>query len=345
MDNNSISILDNFLSDNNFSSLFILADETVLHRYPDFWKQIHSKIPQIIYPFTAKETNKSIEKATEIWNFMIDRQLDRNTLMLNWGGGITSDLGGFVAANYKRGIRFINVPTTLLSLIDASIGGKNGVNISNLKNGIGTFYFPDLVLKSRYFLRTLPQEEWMSGFGELLKYALIANKKIWNEMQTLEEVTYYTIKQEWLQPAIDFKDNIVSEDPYETGLRKILNAGHSIGHVIEAVSSRHHRKITHGHAVALGLVVESNIAMNHELLSIDSFYNIKNYIKKIYKITRFSEQEISEMSIFIQNDKKKSHNYISIPLITKIGSAKIENEIKIEELIAALVNLQSSFLN
>jgi len=315
----SISRLTQLFEECAPSAIFFLIDEKVKRYHENYLSQIVSEIPVYEFIVTASEQNKNIDTATQIWQYMLAHNLDRNALLINLGGGITCDLGGFVASNYKRGIRFINIPTTLLAMIDAAIGGKNGVNLNHIKNSVGSFYFPKEIIYDTAFLQTLPQQEWKSGFGELLKYALLANVTMWEEIKSLDTICPDAVKDDWIHSAVHYKQSIVNEDPFEDNQRRLLNFGHTIGHALEALQLYRNCPISHGHAVAIGLIVESYIAYLKGFVAKTVYHEIRDLILRFFPLPTLHKSDSEVMSAFILNDKKTHEKGVYIPLLKGIG--------------------------
>ena len=261
------------------------------------------------------------------------------------------DLGGFVSSTYQRGIPFVNIPTTLLSMIDAAIGGKNGINLNSVKNAVGTIKLPQEVIINPQFLMTLPPQQLLNGFGEMLKYALIGNKALWDELKILQSIHYQDIKKDWIDKCVAFKENIVQEDLYDTGLRHILNFGHTIGHGIEAwaldndcrdarpcVSTEN---IPHGHAVALGMVAESYLSMKYGLLSSSEYDEIRDTIIRFYGsyLQNIENQNILKIVSFCLHDKKNLDGRINITMLEGIGHASPNHWVSKEECEEAIREL------
>src|ERR1700712_5850470 len=237
---NTIAELVKFIEKGNFSRFFVLTDEnTVKHCLPVIRKQIDKLDNFDIIEINAGEESKSIDFCVGVWKMLIDFSADRQSLLINLGGGVISDLGGFAASTYKRGIDFIHVPTTLLSQVDASIGGKTGIDIDNLKNIIGTFTQPKAVFIEHAFLQTLPARQIKSGMAEMLKHGLIADADYWN---LLKQSDLENPSSELVYRSIEIKNKVVIADPTERGLRKILNFGHTIGHALESYSLDNDKK-------------------------------------------------------------------------------------------------------
>ena len=304
----------------NIRNVVVLTDENVEKYYPDYFSELSGcvSMDKIVVP--AGECSKSIETAIRIWQYLAEEQYDKNTFLLNFGGGMVCDLGGFVASTYKRGIPFANCPTTLLSLIDAAIGGKTGVDMQHLKNAVGTFYFPDIQLSVDIeLLQTLPEEEFRSGFGELVKYALIGSKELFQELCNLESIK--ELKPEFLDFCIDFKQKIVKEDPHDNHLRHILNFGHTFGHAIESYCAEKGNPIAHGLAVAQGLYYESFLSYKLGHLPQEEWQEISIFLKKHFDIMPLSADILEKLTHFMLNDKKNHDGHINFTLIDHIGHA------------------------
>lgn len=264
-----------WLHTRDYSQLYILTDENT-HRaclpvfrekteLPD-WVKV-AKIP-------AGEHFKSLDTCQAIWQQMLDTQLDRKALVVNLGGGVIGDMGGFCAATWKRGVDFIQIPTTLLAMTDAAIGGKLGIDFQSVKNTIGVFKNPAAVFADPDFLKTLPEREWRSGFAEVIKHALIGDPELWQRLQSEAVTGSHHLTDKWydiLRASIAVKVRVVQEDPLEKGLRAILNFGHTIGHAVESCFLETDNPITHGEAVAVGMVCESwigNLGKLEEVIAV-----------------------------------------------------------------------------
>ncbi|MFZ6009349.1 MAG: 3-dehydroquinate synthase [Bacteroidota bacterium] len=324
--------LKNFLSQKKYSKITLLADEnTFLHCYP----LIRQSLPEHkTIKVKSGEEHKTLETCISIWSDLTEQALDRHSLLIVLGGGVLGDMGGFCAATFKRGIDFVLIPTTLLAQVDASIGGKLGIDFKHFKNHIGVFQLPALTLLHSGFLQTLPKAELRSGFAEILKHALISDAAVWKEIigKSLEQ-------QDWnrlIQHSVAFKAFVTTEDPKEKGLRKILNAGHTIGHALESYLLGAGRKILHGEAVAAGLVAESYIASKRGLLSDSSFQEITDYIVKIFGKAEFKESDVADIATLTTQDKKNKENRILCVLLDGIGSAQLNCEVSLEEVKGAL---------
>lgn len=327
-----ISILDQDFSQlNDFilnlkpSQLFILVDENT-HEYclPQLLGNLETEIPSEIIEIEAGEELKTIETAIQLWEILSDFKADRKGLMINLGGGVITDMGGFVASTYKRGIPFINIPTTLLGMCDASIGGKTGIDHQFLKNIVGTFAEPEHIFVFPEFLKTLPFVELRSGFAEMLKHGLIADKKHWEDLITIEALIPESIFP-FIETSMKIKQNVVELDFKEQNIRKTLNFGHTIGHAVESLYLRTGNLIPHGEAVALGMICETQLAVLENLIAPGTAENIIQHIRRFYpyiSITQFSTDEIISL---MKNDKKNSEGQISFSLITDLGICKFNH--------------------
>jgi 3-dehydroquinate synthase len=247
--------------------------------------------------------------------------------MLNLGGGVVTDLGGFVAATFKRGIDFINIPTSLLAMVDASVGGKTGIDLGNLKNQIGVFNVPKMVVIDVRFLETLPQNEMRSGLAEMLKHGLIFDRNYWNQFLDLGEKSFEAL-EEFIYQSIVIKNTIVMQDPNEKGIRKTLNFGHTLGHAIESyfLENKTKKTLLHGEAIAVGMILESHIAKSKNLLSETDYLEIKKTIGAIYEPIVFAENDIEPILNLLIHDKKNEFGTIQFALINGIGKAIINQE-------------------
>ena len=304
----------------NIHNVVILTDRNVEKHYADYFAELSMSVlaDKIVLP--AGEASKSIETAISIWRHFAEKKYDRDLFLLNFGGGMVCDLGGFVASTYKRGIRFANCPTTLLAMIDASVGGKNGVNLQFLKNGVGTFYFPGIQLPSDVsLLKTLPDDELLSGFGELVKYALIGSSELFQEL--CDAVSISSIKTEYVDFCVNFKRDVVEKDPYDRHIRHVLNFGHTFGHAIESYRAEIGRPVAHGIAVAQGLYYESLHSMRLGHLPQEEWQQIAGFLTKHFDIMPITSDILPKLVNYMQNDKKNHNNLLNFTLLEHIGHA------------------------
>lgn len=329
---NPIEDLEHFFSRKNYSRIVVLADEHT--------RQLCLPLISGAHPFDevieikSGEEQKNLETCNFIWSRMTDLALDRHAALVVLGGGVLGDMGGFCAATYKRGIDFVLIPTTLLSQVDASIGGKLGIDFQTFKNHIGVFQQPALTLLYSGFIRTLPTSELRSGFAEVIKHCLLSDEKMWDVIRQKS-----LVDQDWetlLRHSVEFKARITTEDPREKGIRKILNAGHTIGHAVESYLLGSGHRILHGEAIAIGLIAESFIARERRLLTENQFSDICSYILSIYGKVPLTDLQIEEAASLAIQDKKNKGNKILCVLLDGIGKSQWDQEINRQEIITAL---------
>ncbi|WP_276366875.1 3-dehydroquinate synthase [Chryseolinea sp. H1M3-3] len=324
--------LQDFLAKKQYSNMVVLVDENTKR---DCYPLIQTALPpHFIIQVGSGESEKNIGTSVKIWEAMTEHALDRHACMLVLGGGVLGDMGGFCAATYKRGIDFILVPTTLLAQVDASIGGKLGIDFDHFKNHIGVFQKPALTLLFDGFLKTLPTAELRSGFAEIIKHTLISDKSMWEEVAS-KKIT----DQDWkklIRHSVEFKAWVTTEDPKEKGLRKILNAGHTIGHALESYLLGQERRILHGEAIAVGLITEGYIAKTQGFISGDEFKEICKFILENYGKVTIANEELEAIAQLTVQDKKNRGNKILCVLLEGIGKAKWDCEISIESVKEAL---------
>lgn len=327
-----------FLDKKKYSKFAVLTDQnTAAFCYP----LLKPVIPEHEYiEIPSGEERKNLATCDLIWSGMTARELDRHSVLIIIGGGVLGDMGGFCAATYKRGIDFILIPTTLLSQVDASIGGKLGIDFQHFKNHIGVFQTPALTLLHSGFLKTLPEAEKRSGFAEVIKHSLIADAKVWNQirMQAMGDQRWETL----LRHSVEVKLNVVKSDPFEKGLRKTLNAGHTIGHAVETYLLPSDRKILHGEAVAVGLLCEAFLAREKGMLKEDEFQGIRDYIIKTFGKVLLRESDDEAIARLTSQDKKNKENRILCVLLDGIGNAKWDCEISSDDVKRALTFYRSA---
>ncbi|HMP28045.1 MAG TPA: 3-dehydroquinate synthase [Saprospiraceae bacterium] len=302
------------------SSVIVIVDEnTEQFCLPKLYEQL-DKIHLNIIRIPSGEQYKTINTCQNVWQKMTALGADRHSLVLNLGGGVIGDLGGFCASTYMRGIRFIQIPTTLLSQVDASVGGKLGVDLEGVKNMIGVFQEPYAVVIDTSFLRTLPYKELLSGYAELLKHGLIANASIWEYLSTQEDITVLDFEETVYQSVL-IKKSITEQDPTEKGIRKILNFGHTVGHAIETKSFDTDQHLLHGEAIAIGMVIESYLSYALNYISYEEYQIIKSRLQKLYGNKYKSLPTVEDILPTMIKDKKNNAGVINYALIDKIGSA------------------------
>lgn len=315
-----------FLSEKNYSSLFVLVDEnTKKYCFPILKKNISLIRKAKTILIRSGEKNKNIKTCISIWDELLKQGADRNSLLINLGGGAVSDIGGFCASTYKRGIDCINIPTTLLAQADASIGGKTGIDFANYKNQIGRFAFPGCIFIYRPFLKTLNSRQLLSGFAEMFKMGLIADKNYYQSLVTLTNQNDFiemTCPEEIIFRSAELKNEIVSKDPLEKGFRKILNFGHTVGHAIETAFFKTTRPLLHGEAVAIGMICETYLSHKCCGLPEEKIKNIISHLSSVFK-PKPIKGSVKNLISKMQKDKKNRHNEISFTLLSAIGKAEI----------------------
>lgn len=314
---------------NEFGKRFILVDEnTKEHCLPLFYNLTNNIHIDGVITIKAGINNKNINETIDVWNQLTELGADRDALLINLGGGVISDLGGFAASTYKRGLHFINYPTSLLGMIDASIGGKTGLDFANVKNQIGLFSNPLSVIIDPVFLKTLDLKELQSGYAEMLKCALIMDIDLWD---TISNTNFNQIS-DWdslIVQAARNKVNIVRYDSQEKSIRKILNFGHTIGHAIESHFINKGNDITHGEAVAAGIICETYISSKIFEFECTQVKEIINVIDMNFERFNLNIEDISSLMTFMKQDKKRKGGKYNFSLLRKLGKAV--HDIEIEE--------------
>lgn len=283
------------------------------------------------------EENKVMEVCFQVWQAFTEYGVGRKDLVINLGGGVVTDMGGFIASIYKRGLSFIHIPTSLLGMVDAAIGGKNGIDLNGFKNQLGTITQPDCVFIDTVFLATLPAEEIFNGYAEMLKHALIGDAELWEEIRLIQSEEEL-IQQEVIVKAIQVKTSIIEQDPLEGGLRKKLNFGHTVGHALESFFFQS-TPISHGHAVALGMVAESYLSMKRNMLSKEIYKDIEETIIRSFPMITLNADDVSQVIAMMYQDKKNSAGQIRSCLLEGIGSCLYDQVIQEDEIGESLFHL------
>ncbi|UKJ06644.1 3-dehydroquinate synthase [Solitalea lacus] len=328
-------LLISFLKQRTYSKIFFLVDtNTGEHCYPGIALHIAGDIPHDIIEIDAGEENKNIDICIGIWKMLLDFGADRKGLVINLGGGVVTDMGSFAAATYKRGIDFLQIPTTLLSQVDASVGGKTGIDVDAVKNMVGTFTNPQLVIIDPNFLQTLPQRELISGFAEIIKHGLIMDKAYFKAIKSFD---FSNVDEKIIYRSVEIKNEIVTEDPHEKNIRKKLNFGHTIGHAVESYSLQNDEKpLTHGEAIAIGMITESWLSAKHAGLSEDELKEIYDFILSVYPAYTVSEESFDELITYMKNDKKNEDDKINFTLLNTIGTSSINHSCTNEDILESI---------
>lgn len=315
--------LGNFLKESDYQKIAVIVDEnTEAHCLP---KVIESIGEHWLLKISSGETNKTISTCEQLWNALTEASFSRRDLVINLGGGVIGDMGGFVASTYKRGIDFINLPTTLLSQVDASIGGKLGIDFNGFKNHIGIFREPTKVIVYPPFIDTLSRRELYSGFAEVIKHGLIKDAAYWNGITTKEFDDY-----DWLQiinHSIEIKSEVVDNDPYEEGERKILNFGHTIGHAIETYFLETPQRLLHGEAIAVGMICEAFLSNKFAGLTENQLIEISNFIIKTYDLQKIDTQLFEDIISLTLQDKKNHAGLVNYSLLREVGECGFDYQV------------------
>lgn len=308
-----------FLKERTYSKIFILTDEnTGKFCLPVFQRILPEGLAYDLIEVPPGEAHKTIDFCIGIWKMLLDFGADRNSLLINLGGGVITDMGGFAASTFKRGIDFVQIPTSLLAQVDASVGGKTGVDLDSVKNIIGTFTQPQAVFIYPAFNRTLDQRQLVSGFAEMVKHGLIKDKTYFKALQSFQSEP---IDSAWIHRSVEIKNEVVLADPSEKGLRKILNYGHTLGHAIETYSLDHDEvPLLHGEAVAIGMICEAFLSYRTHGLSREALEEITHFIRSVFPDYRYTSAIYPEVLRVMQNDKKNVGGKWSFSLLNDIGS-------------------------
>lgn len=321
--------INDFLSLNSPSIIFILVDgntrELCLTR---LLQKMETNCVTEVIEMEEGERNKNIETCTGIWKALSELGADRKALLINLGGGVVTDLGGFIASTFKRGIAYINIPTTLLSMVDASVGGKTGIDLDNLKNQIGVISQPEMVIIDTDFLATLPAVEMRSGLAEILKHGLIASRDYWNKARQLNKLTLEDLEG-LIAESVDIKTAVVKKDPREENLRKTLNFGHTFGHAIESfyLDHLHKKALLHGEAVAAGMIIAAYLSYKLTSLPQEDLNEITENLLSTYSRIDIDRKDYEPIMELMKFDKKNSHGKIKFVLLERIGKPVIDCEV------------------
>lgn len=318
--------------------LFVLVDvNTKAFVLPRLVERSRALAQARVITILAGDTNKNIDSLMSVWKQLEEGGGTRRSLLINVGGGMVTDLGGFAASTFKRGIRFINVPTTLLGAVDAAVGGKTGINFMGLKNEVGVFNEADAVVISTRFFATLPLEQVLSGYGEMLKHGLIDGPQTYNQLLAYDVASndYATLLQ-LLRQSVQVKERIVDEDPTEKGIRRALNLGHTVGHAFESLAMRRRSPIPHGYAVAWGLIVELILSHTKEGFPSDELHHLADYVKTHYGVFDVSCDDYPSLIELMHHDKKNSGTEINFSLLRAVGNVVINCTATEEEIRVAL---------
>jgi 3-dehydroquinate synthase len=337
--------LESFLADLKYDRLFILTDTNTEEKcYP-----LLQDIPQIqvarLISIPPSDTHKDLEQLSAIWHILSGEGASRNSLLINLGGGMISDLGGFAGATFKRGLQTLNIPTTLMASVDAAVGGKTGINFNGLKNEIGSFYPPVCVFIDCHFLRTLDRDNLLSGYAEMIKHALISSVEAYASVLSfdLDKPADYALLNQMVAQSVAIKERIVEEDPKEKGIRKALNLGHTIGHAVESLSFSNNTPLLHGYAVAVGIVCELYLSYKQCHFPSDKLTQTVHYIKEYYPPFFFDCKAYDSLCERMTHDKKNENGVINFTLLSDIGQIHINQSVNNELILESLDFYRESF--
>lgn len=326
--------LRSYLGEQAYSQIFVLVDEVTQKLcLPILKSEIKTDVKVI--QVKSGEAQKDLHTCEYIWEELTHHGADRHSLLINLGGGVIGDMGGFVAATYMRGMHFVQVPTTLLSQVDASIGGKLGVDFRGYKNMIGIIKNPGAVFVFSEFLQSLPYRQLLSGFAELLKHGLIADNAVFERLSkilNLESVDWASIVQE----SIIIKQGVTEQDPEERGLRKILNFGHTVGHAIESINLETEEPLLHGEAIAIGMVVESHISYGKGYISLTECDQIRKVFLRLYGHHPSKVPALEQLKKLMLKDKKNKGGNIRFSLLARLGEGNFDQLATDDQIKAAL---------
>jgi 3-dehydroquinate synthase len=323
--------LQQVLAKKNYSRVVVLTDSNTRQAcYP----KLNSDLPKHeVIEIVAGEENKNLSTCSKVWQALTDLKVDRKGLLIVLGGGVPGDLGGFCAATYKRGIDFILLPTTLLSQVDASVGGKLGIDFEGYKNHIGVFQEPVATIIDTRFLESLPEAELRSGFAEIIKHCLLSDKTMWDVIRKKK-----LSAQDWpalVAHSVAFKAGVTMRDPKESGLRKVLNFGHTVGHALESYFLNTPNRLLHGEAIAIGMIAESWVAVQKKLLSRQELSEIKDYIVNIYGKVELPSDKSPIVKLALQ-DKKNVSEKILMAVPNGIGQSQWDVDVTETDMVNGL---------
>ena len=337
INNLDIGILTNLLKD--ASRIGVIVDEnTRKYCLPHLTDAIKSAFQIIEIP--SGEKNKNLDTCIHVWEKLVELQFDRNSILILLGGGVLGDLGGFCSSTYMRGIRFVHVPTTLLAMVDSSIGNKLGIDFKGYKNMIGCFTPPESIFIYPKFLQTLPRRQMINGIAEVIKYGLIQDYHIIElikNSESIDDINYNEI----IALSSSIKTKIVLSDPFEKGLRKILNFGHTIGHAVESVALNQQELFLHGESIAIGMICEAYISMKKGMIEESYFLEMEKLILKYFDHHPGKVKEISLLLEKMQHDKKNQKGRILMSLLNGIGSCAFNIEVTNDEIKESLIRYKN----
>ena len=326
-----------FLSALSYDKLFILTDENTYRQCLPLLSGVAALQGVPVIQTAAGDTHKGLAYLAKIWERLSNEGATRHSLLVNLGGGMVTDMGGFAGATFERGLRTINIPTTLMASVDAAVGGKTGINFNGLKNEIGSFYPPLCVFIDCEFLRTLDRDNILSGYAEMIKHGLISSMENYTSVMLYDiDTMNYSYLNQLVEQSVAVKERIVEEDPKEQGIRKALNFGHTIGHAYESLSFIQERPILHGHAVAAGIV--SELYLSHVICGfpMEKVRQVVYYIKEYYPTFGFDCTDYERLYELMTHDKKNEGGVINFTLLAQVGDVRINQSVTKERILESL---------
>ncbi|WCL48709.1 3-dehydroquinate synthase [Leptospira sp. GIMC2001] len=322
----------------NVSQFIIITERTIAQTYLKYVESELAGIPQPVYQIYIKgsEKNKHIDRMKKVFHQLIELGADRRTVIIAMGGGVVGDFAGFIAATYQRGIRFVQIPTTLLASVDSSVGGKVAVNLDKGKNMIGSFHQPNLVYMPLFTLSTLPEKEWKCGLAEILKHSLLSGGEMWQDFKShkYSDINVDSaILTKFIMDSVKYKAWVVSQDEKESGLRQILNLGHTTAHAIESLTN--YKKYSHGEAVSIGLVTALMLSSREVGFPNEKIRDIIQVMKN-YNLPTSDSSKPSDILKHMDHDKKKEGNSLLFTLLEDIGKSRFKHEIARKEILSVL---------
>jgi len=335
---NAYISLQNYLNENAHSKLFVLVDtNTKRECLPYFLDNFDIDKSFEIIEIDPGENYKNLETCLTLWNSLTEAGADRKSILINLGGGVITDMGGFVASTFKRGIKFINIPTTLLSMVDASVGGKTGIDLGVLKNQIGLFSNPEMVLVDTNYLKTVGTREMRSGLAEIIKYGFTFDQSMWDRIKLIKNIDSEFIN-DLVHRSIEIKNSVVLKDLKEENIRKSLNFGHTIGHAIESyfLENNEYKSLTHGEAIAIGMIIELFFSSEIFNFPLEKTNELKSFIIGFYGKTDINKKDFAPIIDLMKYDKKNVSGIINFVLLDKMESCKIDVQVSQELLIKGI---------
>ncbi len=329
--------LERVLSQTDYDHLFVLTDDTTHSLCLPRLKDLLTAREATVITIPHGDTHKDVASLQLVWEQLGLKKGSRRSLLVNLGGGMVTDLGGFAASTFKRGIPFINIPTTLLSMVDASVGGKTGINFHGLKNEVGVFRNALHVIIDTSFLQTLDKENILSGYAEMIKHGLISNTPDWAELLNFEPTNGdHKALSALLEKNIQVKERIVMEDPLELGIRKALNVGHTAGHALESFAMESGHPVLHGYAVAWGMICELYLSVIKMGFPKDKMRQTVSYIRQHYGLMPITCDDYPHLYELMTHDKKNTRDFVNFTLLSDVGQIHINQSASKEEIYEML---------